>query len=125
MSLLFRVALLGFSAPERSALAGCFRLVTHRVPRYEQVQLADHADLMVADADDDLSARQVLDSGRLPDTVLVGRRPLPADQQADFHRFMLQDVERLDTLIDHLLDAAKTLQRRPRPGGESVDLVPI
>ncbi len=77
MSLLFRVALLGFSAPERSALAGCFRLVTHRVPRYEQVQLADHADLMVADADDDLSARQVLDSGRLPDTVLVGRRPLP------------------------------------------------
>jgi signal transduction histidine kinase len=26
---------------------------------------------------------------------------------------MLQDVERLDTLIDHLLDAAKTLQRRP------------
>ena len=55
----------------------------------------------------------------------LGRRPLPADQQADFHRFMLQDVERLDTLIDHLLDAAKTLQRRPRPGGESVDLVPI
>jgi signal transduction histidine kinase len=55
----------------------------------------------------------------------LGRRPLPMDQQADFHRFMLQDVERLDTLIDHLLDAAKTLQRRPRPGGESADLVPI
>jgi signal transduction histidine kinase len=55
----------------------------------------------------------------------LGRRPLPADQQADFHRFMLQDVERLDTLIDHLLDAAKTLQRRPRPGAESADLVPI
>ncbi len=53
------------------------------------------------------------------------RRPIPADQQADFHRFMLQDVERLDTLIDHLLDAAKTLQRRPRRGGDAVDLVPI
>ena len=44
----------------------------------------------------------------------LGRRPLPAEQQADFHRIMLQDVERLDGLIDHLLDAAKTLQRRPR-----------
>ena len=45
----------------------------------------------------------------------LGRRPLPPEQQADFHRIMLQDVERLDGLIDHLLDAAKTLQRRPRP----------
>jgi signal transduction histidine kinase len=44
----------------------------------------------------------------------LGRRPLPPEQQADFHRIMLQDVERLDGLIDHLLDAAKTLQRRPR-----------
>ena len=44
----------------------------------------------------------------------LGRRPLPAEQQADFHRIMLHDVERLDGLIDHLLDAAKTLQRRPR-----------
>lgn len=42
------------------------------------------------------------------------RRAVPAEQQADFHRIMLQDVERLDGLIDHLLDAAKTLQRRPR-----------
>jgi signal transduction histidine kinase len=53
------------------------------------------------------------------------RRPLPADQQADFHRFMLQDVERLDTLIDHLLDAAKTLQRRPRAGGEAAAVEPV
>jgi signal transduction histidine kinase len=43
----------------------------------------------------------------------ITRRPLPPDQQADFHRFMLRDVERLDRLIDHLLDAAKTLHRRP------------
>jgi len=50
------------------------------------------------------------------------RRPVPPEQQADFHRFMLKDVERLDTLIDHLLDAAKTLQRRARPG---TDATPI
>ncbi len=53
------------------------------------------------------------------------RRPLPPDQQADFHRFMLQDVERLDTLIDHLLDAAKTLQRRPRAGAEAAAVEPV
>ncbi len=48
----------------------------------------------------------------------LARRAVPAEQQADFHRIMLQDVERLDTLIDHLLDAAKTLQRQPRDGGD-------
>lgn len=42
------------------------------------------------------------------------RRSVPVEQQADFHRFMLQDVERLDGLIDHLLDAARTLNRRRR-----------
>jgi signal transduction histidine kinase len=50
------------------------------------------------------------------------RRAVPAEQQADFHRIMLQDVERLDMLIDHLLDAAKTLQRRPQAGGDVADV---
>ena len=53
------------------------------------------------------------------------RRAVPAEQQADFHRIMLQDVERLDTLIDHLLDAAKTLQRRPAQGFEHASLAPV
>jgi len=53
------------------------------------------------------------------------RRPVAPEQQADFHRFMLADVERLDTLIDHLLDAAKTLQRRPQPGDEATLLEPV
>jgi len=53
------------------------------------------------------------------------RRSVPPEQQADFHRFMLQDVERLDTLIDHLLDAAKTLQRRPSGAGEVTALLPV
>ena len=39
------------------------------------------------------------------------RRPVPPVEQLDFHRFMLEDVERLATLIDHLLDAAKTMHR--------------
>jgi len=53
------------------------------------------------------------------------RRPISPEQQADFHRFMLQDVERLDTLIDHLLDAAKTLQRRPAQATETAALEPV
>jgi signal transduction histidine kinase len=53
------------------------------------------------------------------------RRPVPAEQQAGFHRIMLQDIERLDTLIDHLLDAAKTLQRKPRTGREAAAVEPV
>ncbi len=37
----------------------------------------------------------------------LNRHHVTAEQQADFHRFMLGDVERLDGLIDHLLDAAR------------------
>jgi signal transduction histidine kinase len=50
------------------------------------------------------------------------RRAVPAEQQADFHRIMLQDVERLDMLIDHRRAAAKTLQRRPQAGGDVADV---
>jgi two-component system, OmpR family, phosphate regulon sensor histidine kinase PhoR len=53
------------------------------------------------------------------------RRSVPADQQADFHRFMLQDVERLDGLIDHLLDAARTIHRRPASSDDVTDLAPL
>ncbi len=53
------------------------------------------------------------------------RRAVSPEQQADFHRFMLQDVERLDTLIDHLLDAAKTLQRRPAEATVVTPLEPV
>ena len=53
------------------------------------------------------------------------RRSVPPEQQADFHRFMLQDVERLDTLINHLLDAAKTLQRRPAREAPATPLLPV
>ena len=35
------------------------------------------------------------------------RHSVDAQQQEDFHQFMLEDVERLDLLINHLLDAAR------------------
>ncbi len=36
----------------------------------------------------------------------MSRRNVGPEQVADFHRYMLEDVERLDQLINHLLDAA-------------------
>ncbi len=37
----------------------------------------------------------------------LARHSVDAEQSQDFHRFMLEDVERLDQLINHLLDAAR------------------
>lgn len=37
----------------------------------------------------------------------LSRRNVPEAQQADFYRFMLDDLDRLDTLINHMLDAAR------------------
>lgn len=44
----------------------------------------------------------------------LSRRSVDAQQREDFHRFMLEDVERLDQLINHLLDAAR-IERDSKP----------
>lgn len=41
----------------------------------------------------------------------LSRRTVTEQQQADFYRFMLEDLERLDSLIDHMLDAARVDHR--------------
>jgi signal transduction histidine kinase len=52
----------------------------------------------------------------------ISRRPMNDVQRAQFHRFMLEDVQRLDTLIDHLLDAARLEQQAPLLEPEELDL---
>ncbi len=47
----------------------------------------------------------------------MARRSVDEQQQQDFHRFMLEDVERLDSLINHLLDAAR-IERGIEPASE-------
>lgn len=47
-----------------------------------------------------------------------GRHNLSEEQRASFQRFMLDDIERLDTLINHLLAAARLDQTSPQ-GNES------
>jgi len=52
----------------------------------------------------------------------LNRHNVTAEQQADFHRFMLGDVERLDGLIDHLLDAARLEHAESADNAEDVPL---
>ena len=48
----------------------------------------------------------------------LNRRSVSDHQRQDFHRFMLEDVERLDNLINHLLDAARLDRHREESGAE-------
>jgi len=48
------------------------------------------------------------------------RRTLADNQRSDFYRFMLQDVERLDSLINHLLDAARLDEQPVENNSEDV-----
>ncbi len=55
----------------------------------------------------------------------LGRCQVSAHEQADFVRFMLDDVDRLDTLINHLLDAARLEHRVVDHEVEAIDLADI
>ncbi len=48
-----------------------------------------------------------------------------ADQQREFHRFMLEDVQRLDGLIDDLLEAAKLDHRQREEPTEDIDPIAL
>jgi CheY-like chemotaxis protein len=74
MAAVFRVALLGFSAFERSTLHSYFRLASTRQPHYELVQLLPDADFIVADADHEASVHLVKAVERMPEAVFVGGR---------------------------------------------------
>ncbi len=50
----------------------------------------------------------------------LSRRNVTDEQQAEFRRFMLEDLERLDTLVTHLLEAAR-LEHQPDEG-EATDV---
>lgn len=52
----------------------------------------------------------------------LNRRDVSPEEQLSFFRYMLEDVERLDNLINHLLDAAR-LDRKPADAEvEEIDL---
>jgi two-component system, OmpR family, phosphate regulon sensor histidine kinase PhoR len=52
----------------------------------------------------------------------LNRHNVSAQQQADFHRFMLEDLDRLDRLINQMLDAGRLETETRRDDLENVDL---
>lgn len=52
-------------------------------------------------------------------------RPVSAEQAREFHKFMLDDVKRLDSLIDHLLAVARLDNVTREEAFEDVLLVPL
>lgn len=55
----------------------------------------------------------------------LNRRSVTQEQAADFYRFMLADVERLDQLINHMLDAARLEVEEEEFSVEAIDLPQI
>ena len=55
----------------------------------------------------------------------LNRREVSPDEQAGFYRFMLEDVERLDHLINQMLDAGRLETSTVDGEAEAVDLAPL
>ncbi|MBX3603680.1 MAG: response regulator [Piscinibacter sp.] len=100
----YSVALEGFSAFEREALASFFRLAAQRNPAYHRVDEAGLADFLIADADHAASREAVRHGQRERDTVFIGRGvgdpslvclPRPLDP--------MRIVRALDTLLEQRL----------------------
>lgn len=52
----------------------------------------------------------------------LDRHKISDEQRSSFHRFMLEDLQRLDHMIDHMLDAARLDQKPQDVDLEDVDL---
>lgn len=55
----------------------------------------------------------------------LSRHQVSPQMQADFHRFMLEDLERLDHLINQMLDAGRLDAERPAGEDEDVELADL
>ncbi|MEO6032633.1 MAG: response regulator [Burkholderiaceae bacterium] len=97
----YRVALEGFSAFERTALTSFFRLAGARSPAYRQVEPGTPFDLLIADADQPESLAGVGALGRAADTVFVGASA-PAGAGAWLARPIdpVHIVRELDVLVE-------------------------
>lgn len=94
------IALLGFSAFERDALASCFRLAINREPRYESVPVLTDAELLVVDADDRPAVELVIAIERVEDCVFIGATAPPgAGHRLGRPIDPLQVMRLLDTMV--------------------------
>jgi CheY-like chemotaxis protein len=103
----YGVALEGFSAFERSALASFFRLAAQRAPAYDQVADSAEGDFIIADADHPGALDRVQSAGRTADTVFVGSHA-PPGAMAWLPRPIepLHIMRELDSLVEQRLSGA-------------------
>ncbi|NRF69531.1 response regulator [Aquincola sp. S2] len=109
MSVPIPVALLGFSAFERNALASYFRLAARRSPHYTHVLDIDEARFVVADADQSGVPELLQALGRIPDAVFVGAQG--PDGAASW---MMRPIDPVHVLRE--LDALVALRDNPGSG---------
>ena len=76
MSAVWRLALIGFSLFERSALQSCLRLSTDAQPRYTLVDDIEQADLLIADTDSAPVRAALHSAQRLDTTLAIGGRAI-------------------------------------------------
>lgn len=105
----YGVALEGFSAFERSALASFFRLAAQRSPAYDQAADAGEGDFIIADADHPGALDRVQGAGRTADTVFVGSHA-PPGAMAWLPRPIdpLHIMRELDSLVEQRLTGGTT-----------------
>jgi two-component system cell cycle response regulator len=103
-----RVAIVGFTAFERSALEASFRLGAARTPAWRLVGTPGEADFVVADADAAAALAAVVSAGRVESTVFVGEHPPPAAQAC-----LPRPVDPLQ--IERALDAMAGTRAAPAP----------
>jgi CheY-like chemotaxis protein len=116
------VALLGFSAFERSTLETCFRLSLKRDQAYALAGSIEGSELLIADCDQPEVLRSIGNAGRMQDTVFVGARQPPGSAGAHLPRPIdaLAVQRTLDSLLARrAIDTWPTaLERRSaRPNG--------
>lgn len=103
MALKYRVAFLGFTEFERTALGSYFRLA-NREPRYVQVQMLTDADFLVADADHGPSVQLVVATDRVAEAVFIGSQAPPGAVA-----WMTRPIDALHVMRE--LDAMVTVAR--------------
>jgi CheY-like chemotaxis protein len=109
MSIPIPVALLGFSAFERNALASYFRLAARRNPCYTHVLDVDEARFVVADADQSGVPELLQALGRIADAVFVG-----AQGPEGAASWMMRPIDPVHVLRE--LDALVAMRDNPGTG---------
>lgn len=115
----FTVAIEGFSAFERQALASFFRLAAQRSPAFRQVDEPGMADFLIADADHPASVAAVRRGQRVEDSVFIGAHA-PEGAAAWLSRPIepVHVLRALEELVELRLSA-------PEPPSAMMDLDPL